>query len=345
MHKQIALVLATLAGPLLASQEAIRFAGPASIRPLADVLASAGEKIPDLTIPHQWDIWIRQHDAEMRGRIDRTLEDSISVLIAFGASFTSLPKLGAVTEAISPAGDLTPAARARVDAFLEALDRMDNERFRLVLQFLRRRQITQEELPAFLNGNLRRTAVEWPRDHRNGGFLSDSAIEAALRTLRDRGEAPAKIRHIGVIGPGLDPDYDPDAYNLSAGLEATSRLNLVKPANVDLTLLDINPWVLSHFRAIAAKAGARSGARLRAEDLNVVTQNLESGFDLVVADPALAGYSRLDQVLALANIAQMMTSGAILLVNGGPPAIVPPELEPLAGGEAKEIAAYRRRPR
>src|SRR5215472_958226 len=37
-----------------------------------------------------WDAWIRARDAEVRGRIDRGIEDSISNLILYGSSFTPL---------------------------------------------------------------------------------------------------------------------------------------------------------------------------------------------------------------------------------------------------------------
>ena len=96
----------------------------------------------------------------IRGRIDHGIEDSISELILFGTSFSAPPKLATATDAVNAAGELTANARARLDAFVEAIDELDTERFRMVLDFLRRRQITQDELTPFLSGNLRRFALE-----------------------------------------------------------------------------------------------------------------------------------------------------------------------------------------
>ena len=53
-----------------------------------------------------WDTWIRARDAEVRGRIDRGIEDSISNLILYGTSFTSLPRVESVERAASESDEL-----------------------------------------------------------------------------------------------------------------------------------------------------------------------------------------------------------------------------------------------
>jgi hypothetical protein len=268
------------------------------------------------------------------------------MLIIFGTSFTTQPRLASPGDAVTAAGSLTPAARTRMDAFITGHDQIDDERFRAVLQFLRRRQIAQDELQAFLVGNLRRAALERGGTRQmHSASAGASLIEQALRGLMSAGKAPARIRRIGVIGPGLDPEYDPDTYNLFASLEAALALGLTKPGNVDVVVFDINPWVLSHVRAVAAKAGGRSGARIRAEDLNVAVQTVDTapgqGFDLVVA--STTGYNRVEMTLVMANVAQMMTSGGVFLTNGASSATIPPELETLSSAAGEGIAAYRRR--
>ena len=302
--------------------------------------------IPEVNDSKQWDAWIRQRDFEIRSGIDRCLEDSISMLIIFGTSFTTQPRLASPGDAVTSAGDLSPAARLRMDAFISGLDQIDDERFRSVLQFLRRRQIAQDELRPFLLGNLRRAALERGRTQQmHSTSVGASLIEQTLRGLMSASQAPARIRRIGVIGPGLDPEYDADTYNLFAGLEAALASGLAKPGNVDLVVFDINPWVLSHVRAVAAKAGGRNGARIRAEDLNVATQTVDAapgqGFDLVIA--ATTGYNRVEMTLVMTSVAQMMTSGGVFIANGASSVTIPPELETLTGVTGEGIAAFRRR--
>jgi hypothetical protein len=95
-------------------------------------------------------------------------------------------------------------------------------------------------------------------------------------------------------------------------------------------VFDINPWVLSYVRAVAANAGGRNGARIHAEDLNIVTQTVDAapgqGFDLVVAVTALAGYNRVEQRLAMASIARMLAPDGVFLTNGAPSVAIPAEL-------------------
>lgn len=149
MLRRIAMVCGLLAG-LAFSADGVRYLRWSEIQSL----------VPEVANSKQWDSWIRQRDYEIRSGIDRYMEDSISTLIMFGTSFTADPRLVSAAEAVNAAGGLTPAARLRMDAFIEGLDRMDDEPFRSILQFLRRRQISQEELRAYLSGNLRRAALE-----------------------------------------------------------------------------------------------------------------------------------------------------------------------------------------
>ena len=299
--------------------------------------------VPDVTDAKQWDSWIRLHDFEIRNGIDRCVEDSIGTMIMLGTSFTTLARLVNPAQAVNPAGSLTPAAQARMDAFITGLDQIDDERLRETLQFLRRREIAQDELRPYLSGNLRRAALQRQRNQpSHSTSVGAASIEQTLRTLMTGGKTPARIRRIGVIGPGLDPEYDPDTYNLFAGLEAAQTVKLTKSGDVDVVVFDIHPWVLAHVRAVASKAGGRYGARIRAAELNIVTQTAPGqGFDLVVAATSLSGYSHLEQTLILANLAQMMARGGVLLANVDTSVAIPAELEALISSTG--IMSYRRR--
>jgi hypothetical protein len=336
MRRLVALLSVVLASAVFARAEGVRFLRWTEVQQL----------VTEVTDSKQWDSWVRQRDYEIRSSIERCLEDSISMLIIFGTSFTTLPRLASPTDVVTAAGDLTPAARIRMEAFIAGLDQIDDERFRSVLQFLRRKQIAQDELRAYLGGNLKRAVLERARvPHTHSTSIGVTAVEQALRVLISTGKAPARIRRIGVIGPGLDPEYDPDTDNQFASLDAAVSSGLAKTGSVELVVLDINPWVLSHVRAVASKAGGRSGARIRAEDVNVVTQNVETapgqGFDLVVASAGLSGYSRVEETLMLENVAQMMASGGVFIANGAAAVTIPQEFEAVSVGEG--ITAYRRR--
>src|SRR5438445_12833337 len=63
---------------------------------------NAGSGLPGSEIQESaaWNDWIRARDAEVRGRIDRGIEDSISNLILYGTSFTTLPRVDTVEDQI-----------------------------------------------------------------------------------------------------------------------------------------------------------------------------------------------------------------------------------------------------
>jgi hypothetical protein len=93
-------------------------------------------------------------------------------------------------------------------------------------------------------------------------LLINFAIDDTLRALKSRNILPARIHRIAVIGPGLDLAGDPEVYDFCpiqsvqpfAVLEAALRLGAAQPQDVQLTALDVNPFVLSHLRIILGKA-------------------------------------------------------------------------------------------
>jgi hypothetical protein len=77
--------------------------------------------------------------------VDQGVEDSISNLILYGASYANLPRLEGVQSAASETGELTASARARVHALTAALPSgARNERLRFVYEFLARKGIPRE---------------------------------------------------------------------------------------------------------------------------------------------------------------------------------------------------------
>src|SRR5260370_41028902 len=113
---------------LLGRAEAIRYLRWEEIQPAFAAFAAAGIRAPAFSDADEFDGWIRDRDADVRTRIDRGLEDSISALALTGSSYTTLPKIANTGDAVNAAGDLTPAARNRVQAFVQAIEGQDQER-------------------------------------------------------------------------------------------------------------------------------------------------------------------------------------------------------------------------
>jgi hypothetical protein len=264
-----------IAAGLLARAEAIRYLRWDEIQPVFAAFAAAGIKVPAFSEETEFDGWIRERDADVRSRIDRGLDDSIGALVLTGASFTALPKIQNTGDAVNAAGDLTPAARNRAQAFVQAIDEQDLERFDMVREFLRRRKVPDEEVRAFVIGSLRRFALEqagFQRKHAqsptrmDGGIgcetslLAGFAIEDSLANLKSRGAFPARIRRIAVIGPGLDfagDMFPPQTIQPFAILDSVLRLGIAQPVDVEVTSFDLNPSVLMHIKTLPAKV--RSG--------------------------------------------------------------------------------------
>src|ERR1700733_15093444 len=112
MRPRIALIFAILASLTFARPEAARYLRWTEIQPLLAGVPASAEKAPDLSDAKHWDAWVHQHDAEIRAGTERCIEDSISMLIIFGTSFTTQPRLASPADAVTPAGSLTSAARS-----------------------------------------------------------------------------------------------------------------------------------------------------------------------------------------------------------------------------------------
>jgi hypothetical protein len=275
MRRCALLCLVLLPAWILAGPNPVRFLRTTDVQALTAALATGPDKLPEFESPEDWDAWIRERDAVIRGRIDHGIEDSLSELILFGTSFPAPPKLVAAADAVNAAGDLTPNARARRDAFIRGIDEIDSERFRIVIEFLRRQRVTEEELSAFLSGVVRRFALEETGLKKQQAradvgvspetsLLINYAVEDTLRALKTNHALPEHIQHIAVIGPGLDLAGDPDVNDFCppqsiqpfAILDAVLRLSVATPADVQLTVVDFNPLVVSHLRSSVVKAHA-----------------------------------------------------------------------------------------
>jgi hypothetical protein len=278
-----------------AGEGSVRFLTFDEVREIVSEFASSGAPTGDLPDASSWDRWIGACDGDIRGRVDRGFEDSISNLILYGTAFTALPRVESAEEAVTPEGALTAAARARVSAFATALAREPkSERLRFAASFLARRGIAGAAVQSVLEANLSRFATEqrgyqstldaagktgdrgqviFARStlyHERGlsvdtSLLPNYAIEDTLRAMLRKGAlSPGAIRRVAIIGPGLDfadkrggYDYYPlQTIQPFAVLEAVARLGLGAAGKVELTAFDLNPAVIAHVREAADQARA-----------------------------------------------------------------------------------------
>jgi hypothetical protein len=265
------------------------------VRDLINELVSAGTPgVPtgEITDAATWDRWIQARDNEIRARIDRGVEDSISNLILFGTSFSKLPPLQGFAHGADANGQLTPISRARVHALAMAmLQPRENERVTFAHDFLVRRNVADDAAEAYLARNLLRLIREESTYEKNQqaarrtgdaetvlmnratifkerglsfdtSLEPDFALEVMLKQLVRKGSlTPGRVRRIAVIGPGLDfadkrigLDFYPiQTIQPFAILETVLRLGLGRPGDVHVVACDLNPSVLAHVERLAER--------------------------------------------------------------------------------------------
>jgi len=257
--------------------------------------ADSGLPGSEIKESEQWDTWIRARDREVRGRIDRGIEDSISNLILYGTSFTSLARVDSVESAATESGELRPATIARIHALALALaSGAKSERLSFARDFLARKGTRTNSEESHLTENLRRFIAEQAayqkklEDAANNkdpsavylargtlfearglsvdtSLLPNFALEETLRAMIRKGALNlGSMRRIAVIGPGLDFTDKRDGYDFYplqtlqpfAVLEAVRRLDLGKAQDLEVVCLDLNPAVFAHIEKLSERGRA-----------------------------------------------------------------------------------------
>jgi len=278
-----------------ATEPVVRFLRFEEAAETLKLFADAGQSGGDFKDAAAWNDWVRSRDAEVRGRIDRGVEDSISNLILYGASYTNLPRLENAESAASEIGELTAGALARVHALAVALPKaVRNERLRFVREFLERKGVAKDSVEAKLQENLRRLIAE-QRVYQeklkesekaadpaaallargtlfqerglsvDTSLLPNYAVEDTLRVMLRKGAVkPGTVHRILVIGPGLDFADKRDGYDFYplqtiqpfAMLEAVARLGLGKAEEMSGVTADLNAAVNAHVAGLAQRGRA-----------------------------------------------------------------------------------------
>ena len=281
---------------VFSSDKKVRYLNFAEVAETLRLFADSALPGSNIADSDAWNHWIRERDVEVRARIDRGLEDSVSNLVLYGTSYTNLPRLESAESAVTESGEISAAAQARAHALAIALGAATpNERLRLVRELLARKGIAAGEVERFLSVNLKRFLGEqegYQKKLEEAGrsgdvgevmltrgtlyaerglsvdtsLLPNYALEDTLHSLSTKGVvATGKIRRIAVIGPGLDFTDKRDGYDFYplqtlqpfAVMEAVTRLGLGKAEEIQILTLDLNAAVNSHVAMLAR--GARAG--------------------------------------------------------------------------------------
>jgi len=244
--------------------------------------------------PAEWSAWVLKQDHQIRERLDRGEEDTLTNLLRFGVTFTKeyriddeyLPKYGSSSLvnafAENRANDLIRAITspnategvAHMRAFLEKKgysfktpeDRKKIKKYlldnlaRLRDEYLHYRAQVKDDsrFQLFQQRGISLDTNLWP----------DFLIDEHLRHMVEQGLLkPGSVHRVAVVGPGLDfanKEKGNDYYPLQtiqpfAVLDSLFRLGLADPATVELYSLDISPDVNFHIdRARKSAAAGRS---------------------------------------------------------------------------------------
>jgi SAM-dependent methyltransferase len=247
-----------------------------------------------------WPEWVTRENAAIRARIQAGDEDSIINFLLFGTSFTKQPRAtetqlagilvrqretGATTFLPSPllkgriedfiAGLASPAANERLQFAREVIARLGMDasteaggmRLRRYLEDRAALVGSAVHAPTLSDPNA--SLVDQITIFRDRGLSSDSAIpiefgiEQALAAIRAAGTmAPASVRRVAIIGPGLDftdkqegyDFYAPQTIQPFAVIDSLRRIGLAASAGVQVTTFDLSPRVLAHIGAARKRA-------------------------------------------------------------------------------------------
>lgn len=242
----------------------------------------------------KWSGWVQAEDREIRARLDRGEEDTLTNLLRFGVTFTKefriddqyLVRYGDSTLvdsfAENRANDLirTLAAPNASEGMLEMRAFMEKKGFTL------RSPEGRKKVKKYLLANLARMRDEFiqyhntAKDERRFQLFKDRGIsldtnlwpdyqlEQSFRDMVQKGLLkPHSVHRIAIIGPGLDfvnkeagnDFYPPQTIQPFAVIDSLVRLGLADPDTLELYTLDISSQVNLHVgRARRNAAAGRS---------------------------------------------------------------------------------------
>lgn len=255
---------------------------------------------PPTALVSLWPEWVAREDAAIRTRVQAGDEDSIINFLLFGTSFTKQPRAtetqlagilvrqresGATTFLPSPllkgriedfiAGLASPAGNERLHFAREVIARLGMDasteagamRLRRYLEDRAALVGSAVHAPTLSNPNA--SLVDQITIFRDRGLSSDSAIpiefgieQALVAIAADGTIAPASVRRVAIIGPGLDftdkqegyDFYPPQTIQPFAVIDSLRRVGLAASAGVQVTTFDLSPRVLGHIATARTRA-------------------------------------------------------------------------------------------
>ncbi len=241
-----------------------------------------------------WDAWVRRSDEEVRARLERGEEDTLTNLLRLGVTYTKQERISyAYLERYGKDKYVDSLADKRADDLIRALSAPNASQGMLEMRsFLEKKGFNlktpegQKKVKAYMLTNLGRMRDEVIRAEaelykKKGANLSqqfkergistdsnlypDYTIELHLRHMMEQGLLkPGSIHRVAIVGPGLDfvnknsgsDFYPPQSTQPFAVIDTLARLQLADPASVDLYTFDISSRVNKHLARARTEAAA-----------------------------------------------------------------------------------------
>ena len=284
----------------------------------------SGELPPALKDAHSlganaWNAWVRNEDADIRKRLERGEEDTLTNLLRFGVTYTKEYRID--REYLSKYGHSTLVdafAQNRADDLIRALRSPSaNPGIKEMRSFLQHKGFSFEtaaeraRVKSYLLENLARMRDEFNAyrekikkagESELSELYSDRGIsldtnlwpdydlDQQFQKLLDAGVLkPGCIRRIAVVGPGLDfankeagnDYYAPQTTQPFALIDSLLRMKIADASALELNTLDISPLVNIHVQRIhkAALAGQPYTVQLTWNSTVPRTQDYLAGFN------------------------------------------------------------------
>lgn len=290
----LAVLLVLSAVSLFAQSSQAEFISLDQARPVLQ--AFSNQMPPDLSSNHldsaAWSSWVQRNDREIRNRLRRGEEDTITNLLRFGVTFTKQGRID--REALEQYGSdpmVDMAAEHRASDLIRALasptanegiqqarallaqegysTRTQQERARMKERLLENLARMRDEFDEFRKKQKTSGLNDRSHIYEDRGISLDSnlwpdyALDVALRQLLQSGLLkPGSVKRVAIIGPGLDfankeygnDFYPPQSIQPFAVLDSLARLGLSDVKTVQVYTFDISPSVNIHLRRALKRA-------------------------------------------------------------------------------------------
>lgn len=240
----------------------------------------------------KWSAWVQAKDREVRGRLDRGEEDTLTNLLRFGVTFTKEFRID--DQYLVRYGDSTLVnsfAENRSNDLIRALAAPNASQGMLEMRaFVEKKGFTlrspegRKKVKKYLLANLARMRDEFiqyhntAKDERRFQLFKDRGIsldtnlwpdyqlEQSFRDMAQKGLLkPRNVHRIAIVGPGLDfvnkeagnDFYPPQTIQPFAVIDSLVRLGLADPNALELYTLDISSQVNLHIAHARKNAAAR----------------------------------------------------------------------------------------